>query len=115
MKKLIFFFVIILGLTSCNREDNNSGYSGTYTEVIPFENRTKIIFNSDSKLTIIKDGNSLDNFIYEITSDKIKLIHINSNTTAEMKFQKKSKNKFEIENLYASIPEDKTVYMTFKK
>lgn len=115
MKNLILLFSIIFCVFSCNRDDNNSEYSGTYKEVMPIQGRTKIVFNSSSKLTIIKDGNTSDNFNYQIINNKIKLIHIDSNTISEIKFEKKSENEFEIENLYASIPENETTYMTFKK
>ncbi len=115
MKKFILFFAILFTLIACNRDDKNNDYSGTYTEVTPFANRTKVVFESNTNLIIIKEGNTSDNFIYEITNDKIKLTHIDSNTTSELKFEKKSENEFEIENLYVSIPEDETVYMTFKK
>lgn len=115
MKNFLLLLTLLFIVLACNRDESSDPYLGTFTEVTPFANRTKMIFESGDKLTIIKEGNTSDHFSYEIIGNKIKLLHIDSNTTGELEFEKRGQTEFVIENLYASIPEDATVYLTFKK
>ena len=115
MKKILLLLVLIFSLTSCSREETNSEFNGTYVEVTPIASRTKIIFNSSTNLTIIKDGNSTDSFNYEIVENFIYIKPQGNTQTQKLDFQKVSDNEFKIINLYASIPENEATYMTFKK
>lgn len=118
--KLIGLFILIGFYSSCNNDDDNNNtqiLSGIYTETSPVNGRSQLNFVSGNKVIKSEPENSTeDEFTYELLNNVIKLTPTFDNaTTTEFEIDIVNKSKFEIENLYPSIPEDPSIYMTFEK
>lgn len=122
MKNLkIIGLLILIGIySSCNNDDDNNNtqtLSGIYTETSPLNGRSQLNFVGGNTVIKTEQGNSAeDEFTYELQNNIIKLTPTFGNpTTTEFEIEIMDNSKFKIENLYPSIPEDPTTYMTFEK
>jgi len=115
MKKILL--VILIGLISCDKNDNENILLGVYTETEPQSGRSQLKFVSGNKVIKTESGNPTeDTFYYQITDNKIKLTPTwDSASATELEFDILNSSQFVIENLYVSIPESPKTYMTFKK
>ncbi|MDY3521958.1 lipocalin family protein [Riemerella anatipestifer] len=113
MRKILLTFALICLFISCSRDENNAALNGTFSEITPIGNRTKMNFKSQNILSIIKPDSS-DDFNYQIDGNKIHLSN-NMGYKATLEFVKISDNEFKIENLYVSIPEYPKSYISFRK
>lgn len=111
--------IFIVGLISCNKEnDNLLNLTGTYTEISPVNGRAQIEFLTGNKVIINKSPQTEtgDEFTFIITNNSIKLTPIWDNSSSvELEFEIISDSKFKIENIYPSIPENPKTYMVFEK
>ncbi len=119
MKKLIYLFVLILGIISCSSDDDNQTLSGIYIESMPFSGTHQLNF-VDNNTLILKARNSTDEeFNYVLSDNIIKLNPIRDlSQTWELEINFMNNSKFEITNIfYASIPEDNDAiqFVTFEK
>lgn len=119
MKKfLLFLLVLNFTLVSCFKDEDDTGiFSGDYVEVTPVPGRTQVNFISNDRLVIIKEENDeQDEFIYEIEEEIIRLTPVIEDVpAAELEFQIIDSYRFEIANLYPSVPEYPSVNMIFEK
>lgn len=120
MTRLIFIgLTIIIILSSCNKNDDNIVLpAGLFTEISPVKNRSQLEFLNRNLMIKSEIGSSIkDTFYYEVINDKIKLTpaKINQYLSSELAFKMISISKFEIGNLYPSIPESPMTFMTFEK
>lgn len=119
MKRLFFAgLTIFIILSSCNKnEDKSILPNGLFTEKSPIENRSQIEFINGNLMIKSEVGSSFrDTFNYEIFNSKIKLTPAWTNaSSSEFTFKMINISRFEIENLYPSIPESPTIFMTFEK
>lgn len=115
MKKILL--VLLLGMVSCDKNDNESILFGTYTETEPQAGRSQLKFVSGNRVIKTESGNPTEDiFYYQITNNKIKLTPTwDSSSPAELEFDIINSSQLVIENLYVSIPESSKIYMTFKK
>ncbi len=119
MKRIFLFFILALvGFSSCNKDSQNITLSGIFNEVSPVNGRSQLDFLGGNILIKSETGSSYrDTFIYKITKNKIELTSrsaINSGTY-EFNFDLINNSKFQIQNLYPSIPEGSISYMTYEK
>ena len=119
-KKIVLIGIIFfVGLISCSKDnDNLLNLTGTYTEILPVSERTQIEFLTENKMIINKSPQTGtgDEFIFEITDNKIKLTPTWDNSSSvELEFEIINNSKFKIENLYPSIPENSKTYIIFEK
>lgn len=120
MARLIFIgLTIIIIMSSCDKNDDNLILpAGLFTEETPVKNRSQLEF-LDKNLMIKSEvgSSSRDTFYYEVINDKIKLMPAwtNQYLSTEFYFKMISISKFEIQNLYPSIPESPMTFMTFEK
>lgn len=119
MKKFIVLLLILnFTLVSCFKDEDDTGiFSGVYIEVEPVPGRTQVNFVSNDRLVIIKDDNDMqDEFRYEIEEE---LIHLTPATEdappADLEFHILGTFRFEIGNLYPSLPDDSSNKMIFEK
>jgi hypothetical protein len=117
--KFIILFILIGICASCDNEGNDDTLtlSGIYTETSPVNERSQLNFVEGNIVVKTESGSSVeDEFIYELIGNTIKLTPTWNNLT-ETKFEIQiiNNSKFEIENLYPSIPEKPTTYLTFEK
>jgi len=120
MKKLALVGLIFLfGLISCNKKNESpTNLTGTFIETSPIKNRTQIKFLSENKVIINKSPQTGtgDEFTLKITDNSIKLTPTWDNSSSvKLEFEIISDSKFQIENLYPSIPENPKTYMIFEK
>ena len=119
MKKT--FFVIVLSLLfnfSCKKGVNTNPTYGIYTESSPISGRSQLNFVSSNLVVKTEIGsNYKDSFYYSYTNGKILLTPAWTTiySASSFDFNRIDNNTFQIENLYASIPEDPKSYMIFKK
>jgi len=119
MARLIFIgLTIIIILSSCNKKDDNLILpDGLFTETSPVKNRSQLEFlNGNLMIKSEVDSSIKDTFYYEVINDKIKLTPTWKNQYSfELAFKMISVSKFEIEDLYPSIPESPRTFMIFEK
>lgn len=114
---------ILLGLFSlsffsCKKVTINKSLNGLYTEDSPVSRRSILNFISNALVVKSESGSSYkDTFNYSLSAGKIILIPVwtNQYSGTQLDFKIIDQNSFQIENLYASIPEAPKNYMTFKK
>jgi len=118
-KIVLIGLFFIIGLTSCNKEnDNLLNLTGTFTEISPVNERTQIEFLTENTVIINKSPQTGvgDKFTFIITNNSIKLTSTSDNSSSvELEFEIINDSKFKIENLYPSIPENPKTYMIFEK
>jgi len=117
MKKVTLILLFVVGIFSCDKDDdNNQILAGIYVEKSPVENRTKMIFTENRLIINKSNGSTIDEFRFEITEDKITLTPIlNPELQNVLEIRIIDNSSFEVENLYANIPENPKVYILFKK
>ena len=120
MERLIFIgLIIIIILSSCNKKDDNLILpDGLFTETSPVKNRSQLEFLNGNLMIQSEVGSSIkDTFYYEVINDKIKLTPAwrNQYLSSELPFKMISVSKFEIQDLYPSIPESPRTFMIFEK
>lgn len=110
---------ILVWMVSCNNDEEitTQNLTGIYTETLPLIGRSQLNFINDN--TVIKTESGItfeDEFTYEIIGDVIWLTpNWMDSTSSEFEIQIMSNLEFQIENLFPSIPENPTTYMTFEK
>lgn len=118
-KKVLIGIIILIGMISCNSDDDNASksLSGTYTETLPINGRSELNFVNENTVIKTESGSAFGNeFTYELIDNVIKLTpNWDDDTATEFEIQIMNSSKFVIENLYPSIPETPTIYMTFQK
>jgi hypothetical protein len=124
MKKKILklaALALLAGTFSCESKEETkipSIESGMYSETYPSQGHTKINVLDKETLEIIK-GEYVDKFKYEILDLSIKITLMENSPLkeegTELYFRIISDSKFEIGNLYASVPESPVVIMIFEK
>ncbi len=120
MKKIIILLLFFpFTFTSCDKDydDHESSLLGIFIETLPISGRTQIDFINSNRLIISEPGSPRnDDFFYSISDNTITLIPVgDTSSSSVLEFEFIDENKFIIENLHPSIPEDPTVYMTFEK
>lgn len=118
--KLMTLILILAIFNSCEKDEeiNSQTLSGIYMETSPVNGRSQLNFIDEN--TVIKteiESSTEDEYIYELNGNIITLTHVmdSSSTTFEFDIELMNSSEFEIENLYPSIPENPTTYMTFEK
>ncbi|MDR3236645.1 MAG: hypothetical protein LBT48_08005 [Prevotellaceae bacterium] len=117
---ILFFVAVFCSCKLANLQDEVKEVAftnplGFYTEISPVESRTGMNFIDERKVLIITSGGA-DEFEYEIIDNNIKLIAIwDKSLVTTLSFRVIDNSKFEIENLYPSIPEDPPTYMVFEQ
>jgi hypothetical protein len=118
-KNVLIGIFSLIGMISCNNDDESvsKNLSGVYTETLPINGRLQLNFIDGNTVIKTETGSTFeDEFTYEIISNVIKLTpNWDNSTVTEFEIQIINSSKFEIENLYPSIPENPTTYMTFEK
>ena len=119
IKKTLLGIFILIRMISCDKDDEQVtiNLSGIYMETLPSSGRSQLNFVNGTQVIKTESGNSLeDEFTYELIGDIIRLTPSwDDSTTSEFEIQIMNNSKFEIENIYPSIPENPTTYMTFEK
>lgn len=118
MKIKLCSLIFLCFLSACSVDDSGRrNLYGVYSEISPFPGRTQLIFNEGNKVVKRQAGSNIeDEFRYYLQGNTIKLVPTwDASTQAILEFQLISNSKFEIENLYPSIPENPKVYMVFQK
>lgn len=120
MARFIFIgLTIIIILSSCNKQDDHLILpDGLFTETSPVKNRSQLEFINGNLMIQSEVGSSIkDTFYYEVINDKIKLTSAwnNQYLSSELAFKMISVSKFEIQDLYPSIPEAPRTFMIFEK
>jgi hypothetical protein len=115
MKKLVY--VLLIGILSCDKNDNENILPGVYTETEPHTGRSQLEFVTANRVIKTERGSPTEDvFYYQITGNKIKLTPTwDSSSTTQFELHIQSSSQFIIENLYVSIPESPKTYMTYKK
>jgi hypothetical protein len=118
-KKVLLAIFILIGMISCNNDDDNvsENLSGIYTETLPTNGRSQLNFINGNTVIKTESGSTFeDEFSYELIGNVIKLTpNWDDSIATEFEIQIMNNSKFEIENLYPSIPENPTTFMTFEK
>ena len=125
-KKSILVIFILVGMISCNSNDNNfnddiynltHNLSGVYIEYEPVIERTQLNFiNQNTLVRKEMDSSVEDEFTYRINGNIIE-IKANWDSTipvSKLEFSIIDSTAFTIENLYPSVNFNKT-YMVFRK
>ena len=120
MKKIFLIgLFLFLGFVSCDKDDDSNSLvlSGTFTETSPVSGRSQLKFVSGDRVIKKESGSANeDEFLYELTNNTIKLTPMGDNSaTIEFEIRVIHNTKFQIENLYPSIPENPKTFMTFEK
>jgi hypothetical protein len=117
MRQTFLTFGLLL-LFSCKKDAGTNSLSGLYTENSPFLGRSQLNFINNN-LVVKSDTGGMykDTFSYFISTKKITLTPTwtNQYSGQQLDFKKIDNNTFQIQNLYASIPEAPESYMIFKK
>ena len=125
MSKRKFYFTGIVTLscllftlfTGCSKDvDDEVTILGEWVEESPVENRTELFFFSSNRVTKTADGSS-DDYFFSLVENSIILRADNGGEgeSSELFFRQINENRFQIENLYVSIPEEETTYMIFRR
>lgn len=113
----IFALVFTVAIFGCSSDEQvERSLNGEWVEVYPQMERTTLIFSSSSNMRLIdEDGNSQD-FNFRIDGDEIFLSPVGSDVETPLSFNKLDPMRFNIGDLYPSIPEsDPERFMTFEK
>ena len=113
----VVWCLIITLITGCSKDvDDEVSILGEWVEESPVENRTELFFYSTNRVTKTTDGSS-DDYFYSISENSIVLWPDNGGDggSSELFFRQIDENRFQIENLYVSIPEDEPTYMIFRR
>lgn len=114
--KFLTLVIAFLGLSGCmSDEDLEESLRGEWVEVYPQSDRTTLIFTSGNKMTLIDGDDYTEVYNYRIDGDEIYLRLAGSEDETALSFDKLDLGRFNIGNLYPSIPEsDPENYMTFE-
>ena len=112
-----FLCLLFTLFTGCSKDvDDEVSILGEWVEEAPVENRTELFFYSTNRVTRTTDGSSEDYF-YSLLDNSIVLRPDNDGDggSSELFFRQMNENRFQIENLYVSIPEEEPTYMIFRR
>lgn len=115
---LILLSLSTIIFVSCKKDTTNDFPHGLFIENNPVSGRSQLNFINNHLVVKSETGSSYkDTFIYSFSANKIILTPswTNQYPAAQLEFKKIDENSFQIENLYASIPEAPKSYMIYKK
>ena len=118
VKNSFFICLIVLGLSSCRKNDQTNTLSGKFNEISPISDRSQLEFTKPNILIKSETGSPFrDSFKYDIVNNKIFLTPVWAKDieTSEFEFRIIDHSKFKIQNLYPSIPEYPQSYMIYNK
>ncbi len=109
--------MIFLALISCGSDDLvEESLHGEWVEVFPVSDRTILVFTSRNRLNRIDGEGSQEEYTYTVEGDAIILsLADGQEGSTKLYFNLIEPERFEIGNLYPSIPENEEVIMIFEK
>lgn len=113
----VFLLMIVISLISCGSDDlAEAGLAGEWVEVSPVADRTVLVFALEDRLSRIDGEGNQEEYIYSLEGDTITLsLADGQEGSTKLYFNEIEPGRFEIGNLYPSIPESDEVVMLFEK
>jgi hypothetical protein len=110
------FLLLLILITSCNVDvDDEASVLGSWIETAPVPDRTSLVFEDHSRVTITDGDGITERFNYRIGDRKLILTIPGGGGTFEIFFEQINTNKIKTGNLYPSIPEDDPVFIIFER